>query len=152
MRRIIFELITYIIVLLIGASLGIYFYDKYSPPKKVVEVKTLKVVERIDYNENVEETIKRVCKENGVNPKLCLAVARCESNLNPFATNLRDFGLYQFNWQRFKNKEIDLKTAIDPELATKKFCEIVKKEGLRPWDKSRSCWERNIIFLETEGK
>jgi hypothetical protein len=150
MRRIIIEVITYILVLLIGAVIGIYLYAKFFPPKKETQIKVVKVVERIDYTQNVEETITRVCQENGVNPRVCLSVAKCESNLNPFATNLRDFGLYQFNWKRFKDGEIDLKQAIDPELATKKFAEIVKKEGLKPWDATRKCWEQEIIKLEVQ--
>jgi hypothetical protein len=151
MRKAIKFFLSYIAVLLIGASLGAYLYSKYAPPKKEVEIQTIKVIEVRDFNQNVEETITRVCKENGVNPNVCLAVAKCESKLNPFATNLKDFGLYQFNWTRFKNGEINLKEAIDPELATKKFCEIVKKEGLKPWDATRKCWEQEIIKLETSN-
>jgi hypothetical protein len=150
MRKIIVELITYLIVLLIGAVIGVYLYARFVPPKKETQIKVVKVVERIDYTQNIEETITRVCKENGVNPNVCLAIAKCESKLNPFATNLKDFGLYQFNWTRFKNGEINLKEAIDPELATKKFCDIVKKEGLAPWDATRKCWEQEIIKLEVQ--
>jgi hypothetical protein len=150
MKRIIIECITYILVLLIGVVIGIYLYARFVPPKEETQIKVVKVVERIDYTQNVEETITKVCKENGVNPNVCLAVAKCESSLNPFATNLRDFGLYQFNWKRFKDGQIDLKQAIDPELATKKFVEIVKKEGLKPWDASRKCWEQEIIKLEVQ--
>jgi len=148
MRKIIVKLIIYLMVLLIGAVIGFYFYTRFIPPEKVVEIKTITIVEKIDYTHNVEETITRVCKENGVNPNVCLAVARCESKLNPFATNLKDFGLYQFNWTRLKNGEINLKEVIDPELATKKFCEIVKKEGLKAWDATRKCWEQEIINFE----
>jgi hypothetical protein len=146
------KVLIYILVFLAGVLLGTYLGFKYKPIKKVVEVKEVKAVEIIDYDQNIEERITKICQENGVNPKVCLAVAKCESQLNPFATNLKDFGLYQFNFQRFKNGQIDLKTAINPELATKKFCEIVKKEGLKPWDNTRSCWEKEIITEETEQK
>jgi len=137
--------------LLIFAGVMGYIAGRYSkPPLKEVEIKTIKVVERIDYDQNVEEVIERVCREEGINPKVCLAVAKCESNLNPFATNLRDFGLYQFNYRRFKDGQINLKEAIDPELSTRKFVEIVKNEGLKPWDASRKCWEKEIIMIETQ--
>jgi soluble lytic murein transglycosylase-like protein len=94
--------------------------------------------------ENIEEMIRRTAREYGVDAVLAIKVAQCESNLNPKARRVNtlgsvDRGLYQ--WNSFWHKEISDEVAYDAELATRKFCEAVKKGKLWWWNASKKCWK-----------
>lgn len=93
--------------------------------------------------ETVEQIIKRVALGEGVDPGLALRVAKCESGLNPAATNRNangslDRGLYQWNdkW----HPEITDEIAFDVERATKAFCAAEKAGHLDWWNATRTCW------------
>ena len=100
--------------------------------------------EEMPRDETIPEMIQRIAKEKGVDPNLALRVAKCESSLNPKATNENengtiDRGLFQINdyWHRGVTDE----QAFDPVFSTKYFCDRVNKGKLSDWDATRNCWD-----------
>jgi hypothetical protein len=94
--------------------------------------------------ETIEEMIRRIAAEEGVDPDLAVRVALCESGLDPKAKNVNkdgttDRGLYQ--WNDFWHPQVSDEEAYDPEKATRLFCRAVKKGHLSWWNSSRKCWE-----------
>lgn len=94
-------------------------------------------------SETVEETIKRIAKDEGIDPCLTLRVARCESGLNPAAKNINtngsvDRGLFQ--WNNRWHPEITDEVAFDIEKSTRAFCRAFKDGHLNWWDASKHCW------------
>lgn len=95
--------------------------------------------------ETVEETIKRIAKEEGVDPALAVRVARCESGLNPSAVNVnktgsKDRGLFQ--WNNYYHPEITDLCAFDIECSARSFCKAVNGGNLYWWNASKKCWDR----------
>lgn len=95
--------------------------------------------------ETIEELIRRIAKEKGVDPDLAVRVAKCESSLNPKARNINapnsvDRGLFQIN--SYWHPHITDEMADDPELATLFFCKAVKDGNLSWWNASRKCWDK----------
>jgi len=93
----------------------------------------------------VEQIIRYVAKEEGVDPDLAVRVADCESKLSPSAVNVntdgsRDRGLFQINnkW----HPEIDDATAFDIVLSTRFFCKAFKAGHLAWWTATKKCWEK----------
>lgn len=69
--------------------------------------------------ERVRASIIKQSKEHGVNTEIALAIAKCESNFNPYARNGRSTatGVYQFldgtwNWIDAPGKRTDYKENI----------------------------------------
>lgn len=115
------------------------------------------IIDRINYiatdgeekpestNLTTEETIRKIAKEEGVDPELAVKVARCESSLNPTALNMnatgsRDRGIFQINdkW----HPEVTDDEAFNVEFSTKFFCTAMKGGNLSWWNASRTCWEK----------
>jgi hypothetical protein len=96
--------------------------------------------------ELMEQIIRWVAKEEGVDPDLAVRVAKCENpNLDPKAVHInkdgsRDRGLFQVNdkW----HPELSDEDAFDPIASTRFFCKAVKNGNLSWWNKTRSCWEK----------
>jgi hypothetical protein len=95
------------------------------------------------------DDITLVCNQNGVEPLLGIAVASCESNLNPQATlfnppsNSTDRGLYQ--WNSVYHAEITDLQAFDPMQACKLFCDAVKAGKLvNYWSASMPNWKKML--------
>jgi hypothetical protein len=96
--------------------------------------------------EVMEQIIRWVAKEEGVDPDLAVRVARCENpRLDPKAVNInkdgsRDRGLFQINdkW----HKEVTDEQAFDPVFSTRFFCKAVKEGNLDWWSATRNCWEK----------
>lgn len=91
----------------------------------------------------MEDTIRRVAQEEGVDPNLAVRVAKCESGLDPTAKNKNkggseDRGLFQ--WNNYYHKGISNECAYDPECATRKFCKAVKNGHLDWWSATKKCW------------
>jgi hypothetical protein len=110
----------------------------------VINIFNLKQKEPAKKEETIEEMIRRIAKEEGVDPDLAVRVARCESNLDPNAKNINndgtiDRGLYQ--WNDFWHPEVSDDDAYDPEKATRLFCKAVKEGHLNWWNSSRKCWD-----------
>jgi len=94
----------------------------------------------------MEQIIRWVAKEEGIDPDLAVRVARCENQkLDPKAVNInkdgsRDRGLFQINdkW----HPEVTDEQAFDPVFSTRFFCKAVKEGHLDWWNASRHCWEK----------
>ena len=112
-------------------------------PEVIISVEIPKI-------ETIEEIIKRIANEEGVEELLCLSIAQCESGLNPKAVNekgnypatSRDRGLFQIN--SFWHKSISDEQAFNPEFATRFFCKAVKDKNLAWWLSSQKCWKSKI--------
>lgn len=96
-------------------------------------------------NETIEQMITRIATKQGVDTKLAINVAKCESGLNPLAVNVnttgsKDRGIYQWNDQY--HPEITDEMAFNPEIATIKFCEAVKAGNISWWNASKKCWDK----------
>jgi len=94
--------------------------------------------------ETVENEIKRIAKDEGVDPDLALRVAKCESGLDPSAKNINtngsiDRGLFQ--WNNRWHPEITDEVAFDIEKSTRVFCKAFKEGHLNWWDTSKKCWD-----------
>ncbi len=86
--------------------------------------------------ETPEEIIIRLTSEAGTNTKVALAIAKCESGLNPGAKHRNrdgsiDRGLWQ--WNSSAHPEITNECAYDAECSTKEFIEYQKANHLSPW-------------------
>lgn len=94
--------------------------------------------------EKIKELIRKIAKDYGVDPKLALKVAECESGLDPTATNRNpngtiDRGLFQ--WNDYWHPEITNDCAFNVICSTIAFCEAVKKGHLDWWNATRHCWQ-----------
>jgi hypothetical protein len=95
------------------------------------------------------DIITSVCTTQGIEPMLGVAVASCESNLNPLSTlfnkpsNSTDRGLFQ--WNSVYHKEITDAQAFDPTQATELFCNAVKTGHLvEYWSASEPNWKKML--------
>jgi len=95
-------------------------------------------------SETVEQIIRRVAKDEGVDFDLAVRVAKCESGLNPGAVHINpqgsvDRGLFQINsrW----HKEVLDEIAFDAEGSTRFFCKAFKEGHLSWWSASKKCWD-----------
>lgn len=92
-----------------------------------------------------ESLIKRIAKEEGVDPELAVRVAKCESNLDPLAVNTnadgsKDRGLFQINDKWHPN--VSDEAAFNLITATQFFCRAFKGGNLKWWDSSKKCWDK----------
>lgn len=92
----------------------------------------------------VEATIRKIAKQEGVDPDLAVRVAQCESGLDPGAVHInakgsKDRGLFQWNdkW----HPEITNDIAFDIEKSTQAFCKAFKEGHLDWWNASKKCWD-----------
>lgn len=95
--------------------------------------------------EITESLIRKIAKEEGIDPDLAVKVAKCESGLNWKALNVntdgsRDRGLYQINDKY--HPEITDDMAFNPMIATQFFCKAFKAGNLSWWNATRKCWEK----------
>jgi hypothetical protein len=96
--------------------------------------------------ELMEQIIRWVAKEEGVDPDLAVRVAKCENpSLDPKAKHINedgsiDRGLFQINnkW----HKEVTDEQAFDPIFSTRFFCKAFKGGHLDWWNATRHCWEK----------
>jgi hypothetical protein len=94
-------------------------------------------------SETNESLIRRIAKEEGVDPDLAVNVAKCESALNEKAVNTnkegsKDRGLFQIN-DKYHPEITDVE-AFNAEAATRFFCKAVKAGNISWWDASKKCW------------
>jgi hypothetical protein len=104
-----------------------------------------KVKAEAEKKPTIEELIRMIAKQEGVDPDLAVRVARCESLLDPKAINInkdgsKDRGLYQINDKY--HPEITDEQAFDPIYATKFFCKAYKEGKLSWWNATRECWQK----------
>lgn len=96
-------------------------------------------------NESIEELIRRIANQNGIDAELAIKVARCESSLNPKAINVNDGGSIDRGLYQINNKyhpEVTEAQAFDPEFATQFFCTAFKNGNLSWWKATQKCWEK----------
>ena len=93
----------------------------------------------------IEALIKKIAKEEGVDPDLAARVAKAESKFNPEAKNTnsdgsKDRGLYQINnkW----HPEVSDEQAFDPIFSTHFFCKAFKEGHLDWWDATEISWKK----------
>jgi len=138
--------------LLIGAFAGYAIDGSYltaamggfsgSSVIQALMVKKTNETEKIE--ETTEQLIRRIAKEEIVDPDLAVRVAKCESTLNPNATNTNtdgsiDRGLFQINskW----HPEVTADQAFNAEFSTRFFCKAFKSGNLSWWNASKTCWD-----------
>jgi len=100
--------------------------------------------EKKSETETIEQTIRRIAKEETVDPDLAVRIAKCESSLNPKRTNVNapdsiDRGIFQINskW----HPEVTEAQAFDVEFSTRFFCKAFKSGNLSWWNASKKCWD-----------
>lgn len=103
------------------------------------------IKDKIGATETIEEKIRRIAKEQYIDPDLAFRVAKCESGLKPNATNINtdksiDRGLYQINsrW----HPEVTADQAFDAEFSILFFCTAFKAGNLSWWNASKTCWDK----------
>jgi hypothetical protein len=119
-----------LVIKILGLRIKILMLEPKKPAKK---------------EETIEEMIRRIAAEEGIDPDLAVRVALCESGLDPKARHLNkdgsiDRGLYQ--WNDYWHPEVSDADAYDPEKATRLFCKAVREGHLNWWNSSRKCWEK----------
>lgn len=117
----------------------LFYFGKKEIVDKIREKKMPKAK-----TETVEQTIIRIAKDEGIDPDICLRVAKCESGFNPAAKNINtdksvDRGLYQ--WNNKWHPEITDEIAFDIEKSTRAFCKAFKEGHLSWWNASKKCWD-----------
>jgi len=105
------------------------------------EIKTSKPTDA--KTKTVEQQIRDIASDEGVDPDLTVRVAKCESGLNCSAVGKNtngtvDRGLFQWNdkW----HPEITDECAFNLECSTHAFCKAFKEGHLSWWDCSKKCW------------
>lgn len=93
----------------------------------------------------VEDQIRTIASQNGIDGDLAVKVAKCESGLNPQAVNINqdngtDRGLYQIN-SKYHPRVTDAQ-AFDITFSTQFFCDAFKSGNLSWWNASRKCWDK----------
>lgn len=94
--------------------------------------------------ETVEQIIRRIAKEEGVDADLAVRVSKCESGLNPSAKNTNPKGSIDrgvFQWNNKYHPEITDHCAYGVECATRAFCCALKDGNLSWWNASKKCWD-----------
>jgi len=99
----------------------------------------------VPYQEINEMLIRKVAKEEGVDPDLAVRVAKCESQLDHNAKHINtdgsyDRGLFQIN-SKF-HPEVSDEEAFNPIFAAQFFCKASKNGNLSWWNATKSCWEK----------
>jgi len=100
--------------------------------------------------DRVIDIIEVVCAEEDVDPRIAIAVAECESGLNPNARRVNRNGTIDrgvFQWNDFYHPEVSDLCAYDVRCATKHFCRAYKSGNLWWWDASKRCWYPKIKHL-----
>jgi len=119
--------------------------------RRILILQQMKTIQELKKRRNDKEAMKRlieiICEQEGVDKRLGVAVALCESGLNPDAVNLNpdgsiDRGLFQ--WNDLWHPEVSDEEAFDPEKATRLFCKAVKQGHLNWWKSSKHCWEKYL--------
>jgi hypothetical protein len=141
--------------LLLGAVAGFYidgsietaFLAGLSASTIITGLIGKKITETAEASETIPEMIKRIAREQGVDPELAYRVAKCESGFNPKARNINspdsiDRGLFQINSKY--HPEVTDGQADDPEFATRWFCTAVKQGHIDWWNASKACWDTAI--------
>lgn len=129
--------------LAVGGNIITAYLAGYTGMSLISKVMPAEVLAAQPLIETPTEIIERIAKQEGVDPILAIKVARCESSLNPNATNTNtdgsiDRGIYQINskW----HPEVSADQAFDAEFSARFFCKQFKAGMLSDWNASKKCW------------
>lgn len=100
-----------------------------------------------DRDSVVRHVITEAALEFGVDPRLMIRIAECESSLDPSAKNKKSTatGLYQFldsTWESNRNRidpGYEVWQVVDPIAAARVASDMVS-QGSRAWAESENCW------------
>lgn len=102
----------------------------------------------------VEELIKEEALSQGIDPKLAIKVAYCESTWRQFdkageplrgVHNAQDVGLFQINESYHLNESQKLGYDIYATAGNIAYAMyLAKKDGFRPWQSSKTCWTGEV--------
>lgn len=135
------SLLTAVAATYFGGSLAMSAVKSNSP---VTNNDTMETYKPTPNNETVEECIRRIAKENNVDPDLAVRVAKAESSLQPTAYNENTTGSLDrgvFQWNNKYHPEITDECAFNVECATKAFCDAVNGGNLSWWNASKDKWD-----------
>ncbi|MDO8183773.1 MAG: transglycosylase SLT domain-containing protein [bacterium] len=103
----------------------------------------------------VAELIKEEAEAQGIDPKLATTVAYCESTWRQFDQageplrglhNAQDVGLFQINESYHLSESQKLGYDIYSTAGNIAYAMyLVKKDGFRPWQASKTCWGKNEV-------
>jgi hypothetical protein len=121
------------------------FLAGYAGTSAIENLLTATKVEESNEFEINEKIIRKIAKEQGVDPDLAVRVANCESGLKAFAKHSNqdgsiDRGLYQINTKY--HPEVSDEQAYNPITATEFFCKAFKGGNLGWWNASKTCWDK----------
>lgn len=139
--------------MLVGAFVGIYIDGSFLTSMLsgftgfavATKLLTQNAVESPQPTRSIEQTIRAICEQEGVDPDLGVRVAKCESGLVSTATNTNRDGSLDRGCFQINNKyhpEVTETQAFDVDFATKWFCKAVKDGNLSWWDASKTCWSK----------
>lgn len=120
-------------------------------PDGIAGEKTLSKLHDLTNMKTIEQIIRETAAEEGVEPDLAVAVAKCEGGItnakitrqNTDSHHSIDRGVFQFN--SYWHREVTDEEAFDPKLATKAFCKIVKAGELHAtWYLSEPNWKKLV--------
>jgi len=96
-------------------------------------------------DKSIEAQIRAAATAAGIDPDLAVAVAKCESSLNPQAVNINadgstDRGLYQINNKY--HPEVTDAQAFNPTFSINFFISAFKAGNISWWNSSKTCWDK----------
>lgn len=96
------------------------------------------VEEICPYEETISDKIRREAIEAGIDPDIALAIAFCESHLDPLADNPTSsaLGLFQILDMHGLSTECRLDAGCNIDWALNEM----RSRGFGAWNASRSCW------------
>ncbi|MBT9175229.1 MAG: Membrane-bound lytic murein transglycosylase C [candidate division WS2 bacterium] len=86
----------------------------------------------------LEEMVRRIAREEGVDEDLIVAVIKCESGMNPRAINRNrngttDYGIAQFNDYWYRDYITPEEALNNPEKAVRLMCRQFRKGRANDW-------------------
>lgn len=101
--------------------------------------------------QSVEEKIIYFAEKQNVNPQLALAIAQCEGGLgeakkNPNSSATGPFQMIKSTWQSTTKRMgwVEGTDVWDVHLNIVAGIWLLKNDGVRHWEESRSCWSKIV--------
>ena len=129
----------------VDGSMPMAFMAGYTGTGLIENLLAKKEKVEVPYQDLNEMLIRKVAREEMVDPDLAVRVAKCESNLDHNAIHIntdgsKDRGLFQINSKY--HPEVSDEEAFNPILAAKFFCKAFKEGHLDWWNATKKCWEK----------
>lgn len=126
---------------LITGSTGTYIYLNHETEPQWTFEQPIKIETVQAKEESVQEIIERVAKENNFEDiQTLLKIAKCESNFDRYAKNSQSSarGIFQI----LDMHELTEDERYNPEIATEWTINEIRKNGTKPWNASKHCWNK----------